>query len=403
MIKDARLRAKDRQRRATPYLADPTPPRVLLVGQLPPPVHGQAVANEMLFQGTYHRIELRTCPMRFSRTVEEVGSLGIRKVGLLVSTVWQALRLTRGGHRDVLVYSVGLKSTGAAIRDAVLLTFLRGRFRHVVFHVHTGDPGAVIDAAPAVLRPALRWVYGRADAVIYPDVNANPNGKGLPLPKSVAYIPCGAEDPEPSGPIERAGQPPHVLFMSNLYVSKGTHLAVEAMAEVNRRRRIAGATPVTLTMAGAPPDHATLKDLEELAERCGLGALVDFPGAVYGEAKAALFRRATAFCFPTFYEAESFGIVTIEAMAYGLPVVASTWRALPSIVEDGVSGLLVPPQDVSALADALCRVLDDETLARRMGNAGRERFEQRFTAETFRHAFEDVVVASCTSDRTMSD
>jgi len=78
---------------------------------------------------------------------------------------------------------------------------------------------------------------------------------------------------------------------------------------------------------------------------------------------------------------EGFGLVLLEAMAAGRPVVASAVGPIPEVVADGETGLLVPPEDPAALADAIVRVLLDADLAARLGGAGRRRVERFFGIE----------------------
>jgi glycosyltransferase involved in cell wall biosynthesis len=85
------------------------------------------------------------------------------------------------------------------------------------------------------------------------------------------------------------------------------------------------------------------------------------------------------FAFPSLYE--GLGGAAIEAMALGLPVLASDLPALREVVENGASALLVPPADPFALATALARLLDNEALRRRLGARGREIFRARFTLD----------------------
>ncbi len=82
---------------------------------------------------------------------------------------------------------------------------------------------------------------------------------------------------------------------------------------------------------------------------------------------------------PSYYETG--GLSAIEAMAFGLPVVASRTGGLPEVVEDGVTGILVPPGDSKALAEAVVLLLHDPALRRRLGQAGRQRVLDEFTLD----------------------
>jgi glycosyltransferase involved in cell wall biosynthesis len=109
-----------------------------------------------------------------------------------------------------------------------------------------------------------------------------------------------------------------------------------------------------------------------LAAELGVGDAVEFRGALPYDQIPAAMREFDLFCMPSVYESETFGIAAIEASACGIPVVASRVGGVADAVADGVSGLLVPPGDVAALADALSTLIDDRARAQRLGTAGRE-------------------------------
>ena len=142
-------------------------------------------------------------------------------------------------------------------------------------------------------------------------------------------------------------------------------------------------------------------DVEARARRAirdnGLDDVVVHRGPLTGAERLDAYSRADVFCFPSFYEAETFGIVLLEAMQFGLPVVATRWRGIPSVVTDGVTGFLVPVRDSAGLADRLALLLGDQALARRMGAAGRSAYEERFTLQRF-HADLQAVFDSLWSD-----
>jgi len=151
-----------------------------------------------------------------------------------------------------------------------------------------------------------------------------------------------------------------VLCVAHLYPRKNVATLLEAFARVG--------SEATLRIVGTGPEA------ERLAQRArhpDLTGRVELLGHVPFERLAAEYRRADVFCLPS--RQEGFGIVFLEAMAAGLPIVAARAAAVPELVLDGECGLLVPPEDAGALCGALQSLLSDAALRQRLGEAGRRR------------------------------
>jgi glycosyltransferase involved in cell wall biosynthesis len=106
---------------------------------------------------------------------------------------------------------------------------------------------------------------------------------------------------------------------------------------------------------------------------------VEMTGMLPREALVEQYARADIFVAPSRYE--SFGLIFLEAMMHGAACVGTRAGGIPEVVEDGTTGLLVPPEDPAALAEALARLVGDAPLRRRMGEAGLAAYRQKFTAE----------------------
>lgn len=155
---------------------------------------------------------------------------------------------------------------------------------------------------------------------------------------------------------------PTILNVARQYPRKNTADLLRALPRV--RERVSDAR---LRVVGGGPE---LERLERLAGSLELGEAVEFTGPIRGRAKLRReYDRADVFCLPTLQE--GFGIVFLEAMAAGVPVVASDVTAVPEVVPDRRAGLLVPPRDPAALSSALVRLLEDPELRRRLGREGR--------------------------------
>jgi phosphatidyl-myo-inositol dimannoside synthase len=157
-----------------------------------------------------------------------------------------------------------------------------------------------------------------------------------------------------------------ILCVAHLYPRKDVATLLAAMTRLRRN--------AVLRVVGAGPERTRL---ERRARELGLGKRAAFLGHVSFERLAAEYRSADLFCLPS--RQEGFGIVFLEAMAAGLPVVAARAAAVPEVVEDGECGILVSPGDADALAVALDRLLGDAEERRRMGSAGARRV-RRFDA-----------------------
>jgi glycosyltransferase involved in cell wall biosynthesis len=136
-------------------------------------------------------------------------------------------------------------------------------------------------------------------------------------------------------------------------------------------------TPLRARLVGDGPRREAL---ERLAADLGIAHRLDFAGAMAADRVPLEYPRADIFCMSSF--AEGVPIVLMEAMASGLPVVAPAITAIPELVEDGVSGLLVRPGRADLLADALRRLARDPELRETMGRAGREKVVREFDIDS---------------------
>lgn len=178
-----------------------------------------------------------------------------------------------------------------------------------------------------------------------------------------------------------ADRPPTILSVARQYPRKNTRALIAALPRI--RARIPQAR---LRIVGGGPELPTLR---ALVRRLGLGDAVDLLGALPDDRSVrAEFARAALFALPS--RQEGFGIVFLEAMAAGLPVVAANAGAVPEVVADGVVGHLVAPDDADGLADAVAGLLEDRARATRMGDAGRARV-RRYALPAVIASFEAAV------------
>jgi D-inositol-3-phosphate glycosyltransferase len=198
---------------------------------------------------------------------------------------------------------------------------------------------------------------------------------GVPAHR-ISVIPCGVNVSafRPDGPASRRGARPRVLAAGRLVKRKGFDTIVQALPD------LPGAE---LVIAGGPPagrlrGDAEYRRLSRLAAEFGVADRVSFRGRVGRPDMPALMRSADLLVSVPWYE--PIGMVPLEAMACGVPVVASAVGGHTDIVQDGVTGALVPPRDPGALSQLVAELLSHPDLAR-YGAAAAERAQARYSWE----------------------
>jgi glycosyltransferase involved in cell wall biosynthesis len=224
--------------------------------------------------------------------------------------------------------------------------------------------------------PLSRWKYAACDRVIVASraIGSVVEAGGLdPSRLRLVYEGVPERPPQPGGraALGALGVPagsPVVGNVAALTGHKDHATLIEAMALLRGR-----VPEARLVIAG---EGELRPELEALARTRGLGDRVVFAG--FRTDLDRLLPAFSVFCLSS--HLEGLGTSLLDAMAFGLPVVATAAGGIPEAVADGVTGCLVPPRDPGALAAALAAVLTDEARRRALGEAGRRRFLDRFTA-----------------------
>jgi glycosyltransferase involved in cell wall biosynthesis len=365
--------ALQQRKRATRSAAKPA---VLVVGQTPPPYHGQAMMIEALVTADLDRLRLFHVRLALSPSVQAVGRFEVRKVLHVMAVAARAIRLRfRHGIR-ILYYSPAGPNLVPVLRDLLLLSLLRPFFPRTIYHFHAAGLSEFLQSRPRWFRSLARAVYGRPDGAIQTS-ELNPSDGLFFQARRLAVIPNGLEDKAlPGGSSREPGERTHILFVGMLAESKGVMVLLEAARILARDHR-----DFSVWFMGQFTSAAFEQTARGFRRGHGLDDLVSFLGPLIGDAKWERFRQSDILCFPSFYESESFGNVAVEGMMFGLPVVATRWRGVPDVVDDGDTGLLVPIRDPAALASALERLIDDPELRCTLGRNGRQKYLAEYTIE----------------------
>ncbi|MEA2309428.1 MAG: hypothetical protein QOI65_1714, partial [Thermoleophilaceae bacterium] len=239
--------------------------------------------------------------------------------------------------------------------------------------------GATVKGRPPA--DAIAGVFDRADVVHVVAETKRDEAVEFGLDPSKAIVIRGGVDPEEFRPLPVRTEDDGFAVVSVGWLRwlKGYEYALIAVAEL-----AAEGVPVTLDILGGDPPAEMGEESERVrilhtARDLGIEDRVRIHGHVPSERVAAMLQRSDVLLHASL--SEGLPTVVLEAMACGLPVVATDVGGTREAVRDGVEGFITPPRDPRAAAEALRRLWRDRSLRERMGRAGRERVEAEFTLE----------------------
>ena len=351
-------------------------PRILICGVLPPPYFGHSMLYEMLMRSSFPRaFDIRFLNMHFwSYATNKKVTVG--KMFKLVKYYCHFLGLIFFFRPRYVLYNISFYKM-PFLKDLLFCTTGIIAGARVVIHDHGQYVRELHDALPVWQKKLLRWMLAHAAGSIVMGERVRPAYEGLMDQKKIFVVPGVVEDTQGLDvrPDRPAGACFNIVYFSHMSRSKGIFVAFEVAGEILKVRR-----DVVFTFGGPIENDEARLGLEALQKE--YPGRVRYSGYVEGaDQRTAIFRGADVFMFTTLRDV--FGLVLLHAMAEGKPVVASREGTIPEIVTDGVSGFLFDKGNAKMCLGQILRLLDDKELRRRMGAAGRKRFEDVFAIDKY--------------------
>jgi glycosyltransferase involved in cell wall biosynthesis len=374
--------------------------KILFILHYPPPIHGAAMVGQYIreseiinsaFEGRY--INLGT-----SRSVEEIGKNPAGKIFRYVMLLGRVFKMLVTFKPDVCYLTPSALRLGF-YKDAPLITLAKYFNVKVVLQFHnkgiTKWKNSVID------KIVCRFIFKNANVILlsknlYNDVQkyiaeskvyycAN----GIPELQATNRQYQDKSEIQDLAPEIRNSQlatrnsTVDILFLSNLTASKGVFVLLEACKILKNKK-----LPFLCTFVGGIGDVSEAQLISKIQE-FDLADYVHYVGKKYGAEKEEALGKADIFVHPTYDDC--FPLVLLEAMQHALPIVSTFEGGIADIVEDGITGFLVSQKDIEALANKLEIIINNPQLRKRMGTAGRSKYEQEFTLAIFENRFIDIL------------
>lgn len=358
-------------------------PRILFILHLPPPIHGAAMMGKYIQESGLinSSFDCYCINLATAGSLSDIGHASFKKLLIFILLLKHIFHVIKDIYPE-LVYITPNAGGKAFFKDFIVVQMLKSMRCKVIVHYHNKGVSAY----------QCKWVYNFlykrffsnlkvillaenlykdiAKYVKREDVYICPNG----IPNSCK------EELE----ARRNNEVPHLLFLSNLLINKGVFVLLDALKILKEKGYL-----FSCQYVGGETAEINAMQFAVEVERRKLNDRVAYVGRKVGEEKNTFFQQADIFILPTMNEC--FPLVILEAMEYKLPVISTNEGGIPDIVKDGENGLICEKQNPDSLADCIAKLLDDEELRLKMGNAGYEKFCREFTLQRFENRMLDIL------------
>ena len=348
--------------------------KILFYGSVPPPLHGASYANSLFVSAPWPEgVEIRHVNCYLSRSLEEMNRFSLPKIFRLLRGMGRLLWDSLTFSPDWVVVPVAF-NRGSFLKDGMAVLLMGALRRRVALWCHGQGYKPLRSGKGVLMRLFCRTVMAVPSAVVTPSRQAGlDNAFQSEFQNRWRTIPYGIPDLPRLCPPQK-GEGVKVLFLSNMLQAKGWMTLWKAACNLCPRH-----DGLSFDFYGQETAEISSEELERFFAQGPSPERIRYRGPAYGETKERAFAQADIFCFPTYYPYETFGIVLVEAMRAGLPLVASRYSGIPEILAEGEGGFLVPPDSVEGLEGEIERLLLDPSLRESMGSFNRRRFESHYT------------------------
>lgn len=354
--------------------------RILILTQLPPPVHGASVMNKIVVETVAEQENLSSRALNISplEKIADIGKFRFYKMFhffLFIPSLLKQLMY----FRPDLIYFTMAPHGFAFYRDLVVIALLHLSGARRVLHLH--GKGIAKRASQSWWQKLLyRAAFHKATVVVLSKQLRN-DVSGVVPAENIKTLSNGVPDSffGLTKEMKQDSAPIRFLFLSNMKKTKGPLVLLRALSLLKKEGYSFEADFVGGWVASMPESY-----FSEQAAILNVSDNITCWGPKYGEEKLAFLKRADALVFPTYYENEAFPLVILEGMSAGLPIISTNEGGIPDIFTSGHEGFLTTPQDEQALFKSLEILTNDAAKRQRMGQSARRTYEEKFTLGVFR-------------------
>jgi glycosyltransferase involved in cell wall biosynthesis len=322
----------------------------------------------------------------FSKELVDIGKYSIDKfVKIPIQILKLIFHLLENKH-SCCIYFLSIHPP-AIIFDAIMLFIIRKFGVDYILYLHAkGLQNLNEKLSGLLLATVMKAISDSLGALVLgdklkEDVNyLIPNDRLFVIPNTVPESRHKWKEKKSNnkGPVK-------ILFLSNLMPTKGPMEFIKMAKKVTMLNK-----DVHFFLAGLKLNEDFYNDIVKFVRNENLNRYITLTGPVYDEDKEKLYSKCDIFIYPTHEDA--FGLVNLEAMRAGIPIISSDQGSIPEVVIDGLNGFIVNPKNVEMLVDRVFKLIDNEELRINMGNTGRKLYEKKYSPRAYQNNVKNALL-----------
>lgn len=356
--------------------------RIIVIGQIPPPHHGSNVMTKIFCQAIDQiGYEYTLAQKKFSNRIDEIGKLSIIKLLNTPKIVINILLKIIKFRPNICIYFLSVKPPSLYFDLLILLTLQMFNY-DIILYLHGKGYEKIWHKSNRYIKIYIKSVLSKClGAIVLGEALKSDINRFIP-DKRLSILPNCIKDRIISLPKVKMKKyrKLKVLYLSNLIPSKGPIEFLKMAKKVSSIKK-----NVEFILAGGEsPDNLFNQKVKSYIHNNDLAGKVKMTGAVYGDRKEKLFLDSDIFVFPTFFDLETFGLVNLEAMRSGLPVVTSSEGCIPEVVKDGINGFIIDPKNIDEMSAKILELINDKKLRYNMGSESKKLFKNKYTYDVYK-------------------
>ncbi len=362
--------------------------KVFFILKIPPPIHGSTLMNQKVMKSNLLQTYFNCYyfPVSISNDVSDIGKISWEKILKVLKSYISLIFSLRKNNPDLVYFSLSPSGT-AFMKDFLFFLIISCFKTKIVFHLHgkgISDQGK----KSQLFHRLYRYLFQKNHAIclsseLTEDIKMYVENPYI-IPNGIEKLNFNELKRQPKNYKDY-----QIVYLSNFIKSKGILDLIQALGIVKRR-----GNHFSLSLIGKAGD-VSLNELKEYLRTCQLETMVNHIGPLYNNAKFEELLKSDLLVFPTYYKKEAFPLVIIEAMQCGLPIISTYHAGIPSLVDEGITGFLIKERNNIELADKIEYLIKNPHESKRMGLAGKQKFDLHFTIGIFEHnlvkVFKDIL------------